>query len=241
MALGRTPVAAQRDIHIVTEPAGQRHVPAPPELGHRAADVRIVEVFEKLEAKHLAKANRHIGVTGKVVVNLQRIGRRTKPRQQKRQLIGWTEPNPIRDLCEHVGQQHLFGQPVNKPVDALGKARHRMCALRDLVVHITVAHNRPGNQLWEHRNVQRERKRVFLRPRLTAVHVNHIAERLKGVKRDADRHDDIQQRRGRAEHAVRRRNEKVEVLVHTSIATLQKTHRASQIFRYGLRMSRPKK
>ena len=89
-----------------------------------------------------------------------------------------------------------------------------MRALRDLLVHIAVADDRPGDQLREHGDVKRQRKRIFLRPGLVAVHVDHITERLEGVKRDADRHDNAGQRERCAEQAVRGGNEKVQIFAH---------------------------
>ena len=58
-------VAAEGDIHILPEPAGQRHVPAPPELGDGPGDIGVVEVLGEIEAQHPAHADAHQGVAGK--------------------------------------------------------------------------------------------------------------------------------------------------------------------------------
>ena len=63
-------VAAQRDIHILAEPAGQGHVPAPPELGDGSGDIGVVEVCGEVEAQHLAHADAHEGVAGEIEVQL---------------------------------------------------------------------------------------------------------------------------------------------------------------------------
>ena len=76
-------VAAQRDIDILAEPAGKGHVPAPPELSDGAGDIGEVEVLGEIEAQHLAHTDGHHGVTGKIKVELERIGDDTQPDQRR--------------------------------------------------------------------------------------------------------------------------------------------------------------
>ena len=64
------PVAAEGDIDILPEPAREGHMPAPPELGDGGGDIRVVEVLGKVEAQHLAHADAHHGVAGKVEIEL---------------------------------------------------------------------------------------------------------------------------------------------------------------------------
>ena len=78
-----------------------------------------------------------------------------------------------------------------------------MLAHGKLYVDIVVAYDRACNQLRKHGDVQRQRKQIVLRRNLSAVYVNDIAERLKRVKRNADRHDDIRHRNTQSEQAVR--------------------------------------
>ncbi len=77
-----------------------------------------------------------------------------------------------------------------------------MLAHGKLYVDIVVAYDRACNQLREHGDVQRQRKQIVLRRNLSAVYVNDVAERLKRVKRDAERHDDIRHRNTQSEQAV---------------------------------------
>ena len=49
VACARAAGAPERDVHVIAEEGGKRDVPAPPELGDRARDVRVVEVAEILE------------------------------------------------------------------------------------------------------------------------------------------------------------------------------------------------
>jgi len=72
-------VAAKGDIDVGAEPSGERDMPAPPELGDRAGDIRIVKVFGEMEAEHLPHADGHVGVTGEVEVDLEGEGADTEP------------------------------------------------------------------------------------------------------------------------------------------------------------------
>ena len=217
---GRAPVAAERDVHIVAEPGGQRDVPAAPELGDRLADVRIVEVFEKLEAEHFAETDRHIRVAGEIEVNLQRVANRAHPRTGGGQLARCIFEYAVRNLREHVGQQHLFAEPEQEAADTLGKLRKRVLSHGKLHVDIVVAYDRACNQLREHGDVQRQRKQIVLRRNLSAVYVNDVAERLKRVKRDADRHDNVRHRNAQSEQAVRRADEEIQILEYTQQAQI---------------------
>ena len=63
-------------------------------------------------------------------------------------------------------------------------------AVFQLVGHVAIAHDRPGHQLGEEREIPREIHKRALRL-CAAVHVDGVAQRLKGVKRDAQRQMDL--------------------------------------------------
>ena len=128
-------------------------MPAAPELGDRLADVRVVEVFEERKAEHLAEANRHIRVAGEIEVNLQRIANRTHPRTGGRQLVRCIFEYAVRNLREHIGQQHLLAETEQKAADALGKLHKRVLSHGKLHVDIVVAYDRACDKLREHGNV----------------------------------------------------------------------------------------
>ena len=48
-------------------------MPAPPEFGDGGGDVGVVEVLGEIESQHLAHANAHHGVAGKIKVELERV------------------------------------------------------------------------------------------------------------------------------------------------------------------------
>ena len=67
-------IAAQGDVHIFPEPTGQRHMPAPPEIGDAAGNIGHIEVHGEIEAQHLAHTDAHQRVTGEIKIQLQGIG-----------------------------------------------------------------------------------------------------------------------------------------------------------------------
>ena len=67
------PVAAQGDIHIVTEECSQRDVPSAPEFGCGSRYIGVLEVFGEVEAAHKSQTDSHIGIARKVVIYLERI------------------------------------------------------------------------------------------------------------------------------------------------------------------------
>ncbi len=54
-----------------------------------------------------------------------------------------------------------------------------------------VSHNRPGNELREERDIEREQCRISLYRYLSGIKVYHIGHALKCKKRYPDRHDDV--------------------------------------------------
>ena len=69
-----SPVSAQGNVHIVPEKGAQGDMPPAPEFRNAAGYVGIVEVFRVMEPQHPAHADGHIGIGGKIQVNVQRIG-----------------------------------------------------------------------------------------------------------------------------------------------------------------------
>ena len=181
------PVASQGDIHILPEPGGKGDVPPAPEFRNAGTDVGIVEVFQKLEAKHPPQASCHIGITGKVKVNLQRVSQDSHP--------GGEGPpfclEKIPQIAHGVGQQHLFPQAQDKQLDTGGKVMDILPAVLHLLRHILVPDNGTGNELREQGDIGTEGQRILLNRRIVAVHVNHIAHGLEHIKGNADGQGDF--------------------------------------------------
>ena len=63
-------VAAQGNVDVIPEPARQRNMPAPPELGDAARDIRQVEVGRTVKAEQCGQAVAHLAVARKIKVEL---------------------------------------------------------------------------------------------------------------------------------------------------------------------------
>ena len=147
-------VAAEWNIQIVAEPAGQRNVPAAPELLDGGRGVRIIEVFAEMEAEHASETDGHIAVAGKIEVDLQRVANGARPSCQHADLSGRQREHGIRHLTERVRQQQLFAQTADKPADAECGLLRSGAAAVDLLLDVMVFDDRPGDQLREKRDVQ---------------------------------------------------------------------------------------
>ena len=66
-------VAAERDVHVLPEPGGQRDVPAPPEIRDAGRHIGVAEVLRELKAEHTPQSDCHIRISGEIKVNMQGI------------------------------------------------------------------------------------------------------------------------------------------------------------------------
>ena len=218
-------VAAQRDIDILAEPAGKGHVPAPPELGDGAGDIGEVEVLGEIKAQHLAHTDGHHGVTGKIKVELERIGDDTQP-DQRRGRIGQAHKGGGRavgnadDVCperaDGIRQQDLFCQTEGKQ----GHAFLDLLQAVTMLVNVQLGRDIPilddgaRDKLGEHDNISAEVDDVVLSLYLPAVDINGVGKGLEGIKADAQRQDAdaLNGRKSGAQQAVDAAQDKVCVL-----------------------------
>ena len=61
-------VTTQRDIDVIPEPPRQGDMPAPPELGNAARDIRQVKVGRAVKAEQRRQTVTHLTIAGKVKV-----------------------------------------------------------------------------------------------------------------------------------------------------------------------------
>lgn len=64
--------AAKGKIDVVTKPGGERNVPAAPEFGNVTGEIGVGKVLHQVEAKQPGGAQRNVGISGKVAINLKR-------------------------------------------------------------------------------------------------------------------------------------------------------------------------
>ena len=181
------PVAAERYVDIIPEERAERNVPAPPEFGDGFCRIRQTEVLHERKAEDFPETDCHVGVAGKIEVDLEHVGEHAEQDARRRRARKRAAQQLVCDLPDVIGKQNLFPQ-----TDA--KARHTaedVLAVRlarvDLRRNVHIADNRSCNELRKHRNIQQQLPVRPLRRNVFAVHVDRIRQRLKCVKRDADR------------------------------------------------------
>ena len=162
-------------------------MPAPPEFLDGARAIGIVEVFEEIEAEHPRKADRHVGIAREIQIDLHRIGREPEPRDARAQLIGRQGEDAVGGLAEWVGENHLLAEAGDDALDARNRQIEPLLAAGQLVADVVVAHDRPGDQLREEGNIEREVDRIALRLGVAAVDVDHIGQGVKGEEGNAER------------------------------------------------------
>ena len=81
-------VTTQGNVKIVAQECAQRDVPAPPEVGDALGLVGRVEILQELKTEHPSQADGHVGVTGEIEVNLERVGQCAEPGVRRGQRLG---------------------------------------------------------------------------------------------------------------------------------------------------------
>ena len=149
--------ATERDIEVVAQPAGERHVPAPPEILDRDGGIGAVEVLREGDAEQQGDADRHIGVAAEIGVNLhgvavdrqQRLRRAVLPRQREDRI-----DDRRRDIA---GDDHFLeeaeGDQPGRAARLLPVHRLRSPQLRD---ELRRAHDRPGDEMGEEGEIDGE-------------------------------------------------------------------------------------
>ena len=161
-------------------------MPTLPELSHGGGEIGVVKVFVKPEAQNPPQADGHVGVAGKVKVNLKAEGKKPCPAPRNRQ-----RPGVLRGLAAlpqgpgGVGQQHLLGKARGKAAGSFGEVPGRDGPVNQLRRHGLVLHDGPGDELGEQRHVGPEADDVPLDRRVPAVDIDGVAHGLEGEEGNA--------------------------------------------------------
>ena len=166
-----------------------------------------------MEAEHPSHADRHVGIGGEVEIDLQRIADRAKPGRGRAAHCARHGENRIRLLPKGVGQQELFPETHDEALNAGIDLIEILPAGYDLRSNGLIAYDRAGHKLREETYVKRHVEEILLRLDRSPVHVNDVAHALKGEKRDADRHDHLQDRKVCVKQGIRRDQQPVSILV----------------------------
>ena len=88
-AAGAAPISAKRNVKIVAQPAGEADVPAMPEIGNVLLEVGEVEIERELVAQESRAGDRHVGVPGKIAINLDGVKEHADPGADCRVVFGF--------------------------------------------------------------------------------------------------------------------------------------------------------
>lgn len=191
-------------------------MPAPPELRNGTGDVRVVEVFKEVEAEYAAKANGHVAVTGEIEVYLKRVAYGgqpigSAPRAARRIDI-------LRNCGDVVRNEHLFRKTQNEPAHPADSFFPALAPERYLALDSLVADDRPGYELREQADVQREAEIALLYADLFPIQVDKIGKYLKGVEAYADWQGNIPHLQRDTVYPVEIFNKEVEIFEHCETA-----------------------
>ena len=176
------PASAKRNVKVVLEPAGERYMPSAPELSHGPGQIWIIKVLRQLKAQHFTKAHRHIGITGKIKINLQCIQDSHIPSQTSADLVHGIGQNLVHHASELVGKYNLFSQSVDKAPCSACKQFRRHMAVSDARTHTLIALDGSLYHLRKKGHVKSQVQQVPLGPCGPPVHIRHIRYHLKCVK-----------------------------------------------------------
>ncbi len=159
-------------------------MPASPEFRDAAGLIGVAEVLQERKAEQVAQTDGHIGVAGKVEVDLEGEGDGAQPGRESRGLFHGGDGLP--DGAGLVGDEHLLAQADDEPLHAAADLQPVLPTLVELVGHRLILDDGAGDQLGEQRHVGGKVQDVPLGRHLAPVHVDGVGHGLEGVERDAD-------------------------------------------------------
>ena len=110
-----TAVSAHRNVDVIPEETAQRDVPSPPEFRNGAGHVWVIEVLVKVESHAAPHADSHVGIAGKIEVDLHGVRQNAYPGSAggKRSEVSVEERS--RKLPELICENYLFSKSDKKP------------------------------------------------------------------------------------------------------------------------------
>src|SRR5436853_2909674 len=83
---GRPAISAERNVKIIAEPARETDVPAMPEVGNARREIRETKIDGQLVTEEARGSDGHVGVTGKIAIDLDRVEQHRDPRARCREI-----------------------------------------------------------------------------------------------------------------------------------------------------------
>src|ERR1035438_10542860 len=98
-------------------------MPTPPKIPDGLRHVWGIEVFHKSEAEHFSHPDRHVRITRKIEVNLQRVAKYPKPGNGCGKLIGRQEEYLVGGQGDRIGNEDRSEEHTSE----LQSLRHLVC------------------------------------------------------------------------------------------------------------------
>ena len=89
-------------------------MPPPPEFRHAFGYVRIVEILKKMEAEHTTKTDGHIGVAGKIEIDLEGEEQNAYPGAECRESAHIAADQGVHRAAGEVGKDHFLDHTLCK-------------------------------------------------------------------------------------------------------------------------------
>ncbi len=171
-------------------------MPASPEVLDAQRSVWRVEVLGEAEPEEERAADGDVGVTTEVGEDLDGVGVDGEQHLPARILRGNGEDR-IDDLGRQVARHHdlLEESATDQPQRLDRRDPARVRGDRDLARHVGGSNDRAGDELGEERQEQCHVEQVHRFGELAPRHVDDVADGLEREERDADRQEDLEQRR----------------------------------------------
>ena len=168
------PVAAKGNVQVIAEKAAERDMPAPPEFRDGLRHIRQPEVLWIPEAENASEADRHIGISREIEINFKGIQQHPKP-DAKRGLCRQIAVEQLRrGLSRIVRDQYLFCKTDAEARHAVENFLRFRLSGAHFLLHIAVAHDRPGNELREQADVKQEARIRVLNADASAIDIHDI-------------------------------------------------------------------
>ena len=161
-------------------------MPPAPEIRDAAGEIGVDEVLPEADADHGAQAPGHVGIAGKIKINLEGKGQDARPVAQEAVLRG-AVLKCLPQLPAGVCQQQFFGQANHKQPAAPGEVLPGDGGLFQLGADVPVALDGARDQLGKQGDEGAVAQEVPVGGDAPPVHVHAVAHGLEGVKGNAHR------------------------------------------------------
>ena len=150
-------------------------MPSAPEFRCGAGNIGIVEVFEEVESENSAKAYGHIGITGKVVINLNGKHQYSKPDCRSALFCKVTGKIGFGKASGNVCDKHFFGKTHKKSCGSGPDIFKIFFSVIYFHRNVGVSYDRACHKLGIKRNVHKELHIIMLGFHVALINVYGIA------------------------------------------------------------------